>query len=792
MNGNPDSSRQFWSWFRIPILLAVFLGLLASRRWDQLVRPQVWDEEGQLISGCIHHGWGDLLVPVNGYLLFVPKVIVHISLAVSVYQYPLVGTALTWLFTVFVGLAIALSPTHLKGRVFCSMAPFLVPTNPEVFGLTLYSFWWASILLLLLPLWDEARPCFTLRLGLLLAGGMSSPVIVAILPLLYVRAFRYRNSRAEKGLALAGTAVAAVQLHFVATEAVNQKAPAGAFLAHVIPKFCGWFVAGNYSEKPVLLWALGAMVVGMVGTWLLKERRNPAAWMLVALWAAAIALSVARINPTSLNPRVAGPRYFFLPFILTFWMLAQLRCTAADGWARRATAGVAACAILNAIPVWSRGHDDLHWCDHVRSSRLFPRYSIPIQFGRSRLETWSIDEPKAAWTSLFKGEFIHFPGESEKLPTFPYTVLDGRDNAGREESVTEVGGDRRKDLAHGIVLGEGRTAVLCTAHNSGRRQLIFSLRRGDRLRFRSSSKNEDRSLRVIGLESEFIGGLPATGDWKWLDFSNSRLPDRFQVAIEDAGLGPDLWSEISVGRTGDVCIGRNQDGSLEIGVPFRVVPVCVAEWQAHRVAAGTSVVFNAPNSADSSLRWTRDGKGIADGPSGGTSVSGSDGPQLFLSHLDPSVAGTYAVITTDALGATSTDVGKLTVIQDAPKVGIFSYSMRGFVGAGGLSLCFHIVGDCPRTVLIQAVGPDLAESLHGESLSKCRLEIGDSTRILFRNTGWKSGGSGRLLKAALGGTGLADGDSAMLLTLAPGTYSATVLGVDGATGIASLAVAQIP
>ena len=120
--------------WRFLLLFAIFLGILASRRWEQLASPQVWDEEGRLISGCIHNGWFDLLIPVNGYLLLVPKLIVRASLAVSFYRYPLVAAIATLLFNSSVGLAVATAPTRLKGKAFCAAAIYLVPSNTEVFG----------------------------------------------------------------------------------------------------------------------------------------------------------------------------------------------------------------------------------------------------------------------------------------------------------------------------------------------------------------------------------------------------------------------------------------------------------------------------------------------------------------------------------------------------------------------------------------------------------------------------------------------------------------------------------
>src|ERR1700722_165524 len=230
---------------RGPLLLMLLFVLLASRRGSQLASPQVWDEEGAMIGGFLDHGWDDLLRPMNGYLLLVPKLIVGVSLAVSLCHYPAVATALAWALIMAVGLAIALSPTHLRARAACAVAVFAVPTDPEVFGLALYTFWWSSILVLLLAVWDERRPAVALRLAYLVAGGLSSPVIVAVLPVLYFRAWRLRARRPEIGIALAATAICAVQLHFIALGHAGHLSPLGSILRKAVPKLRGGHARGN-------------------------------------------------------------------------------------------------------------------------------------------------------------------------------------------------------------------------------------------------------------------------------------------------------------------------------------------------------------------------------------------------------------------------------------------------------------------------------------------------------------------------------------------------------------------
>jgi hypothetical protein len=522
-------STRYSSGFLGPVVLfAMFLGLLASRRWEQLASPQVWDEDGGVIGGFIGAGWHEFLRPVNGYLILVPKVITGAALAVSIYYFPVVSTVLAWLFTALVALAVARAPTRLRGRALCAAAVFLVPSDPEVLGIPLYTFWWASILLLLVALWDETRPALWLRLGFVAAGGLSSPMILVVLPLLYFRAVRHRTRRSETAVALAATLVAGVQVHYLRAGAAMAR-PSGASIAqYVVPKFCGWFLAGNFFQSGLILWPAGLVVLASAAALCAVGRRNPSAWALVLLYLGAVAASIARVDPSVLHPSLAGPRYFFTPFLLTFWILIQLLLTAETAWLRRAAGFLAALGALNAIPVWTRHHDDLHWAEHVRSGRLFQQYDVPIEYDGSRFSAWSLGEPGATWDRLLRRDWLASPARVEGLATFAYRVVRaGGAGAPRPRGPGALG---------------GRPSISFARSRSGRDEVVIGLRAGDRVRYRSGPVKGFQSMRVVGRENAFIAMLPMTRDWVTLEFSNSGLPDEFNVEVEDLGQGVGEWS----------------------------------------------------------------------------------------------------------------------------------------------------------------------------------------------------------------------------------------------------------
>ena len=120
------------------------------------------------------------------------------------------------------------------------------------------------------------------------------------------------------------------------------------------------------------------------------------------------------------------------------------------------------------------------------------------------------------------------------------------------------------------------------------------------------------------------------------------------------------------------------------------------------------------------------------------------------------------------------------------------------VGTDGEDLFagFSIEGG-PKTVVIRAVGPGLAQLGVADNLAAPKLVVHATTageEIVAANNGW--GGATKLSQAfaQVGAFPLQPtaSDAAVLVTLQPGTYTAHVSGNQGATGLALIEVYELP
>ena len=186
-----------------------------------------------------------------------------------------------------------------------------------------------------------------------------------------------------------------------------------------------------------------------------------------------------------------------------------------------------------------------------------------------------------------------------------------------------------------------------------------------------------------------------------------------------------------------------------------------------------------------------------------TNTSSKDSA-LYIANLAPN--GYTAQI---AGSSGDTGVALAEVYDATPPAGysataprLINLSARDEVGTGGNILIagFVIGGSGSETVLVRASGPALANFGVGGTLPDPKLQLyrsnADGTfTLLGTNVGW---GGDSTIAAAAGSVGAfswglaATPDSAILMTLPPGGYTAQISGAGGDTGIALIEVYEVP
>ncbi len=179
--------------------------------------------------------------------------------------------------------------------------------------------------------------------------------------------------------------------------------------------------------------------------------------------------------------------------------------------------------------------------------------------------------------------------------------------------------------------------------------------------------------------------------------------------------------------------------------------------------------------------------------------------QLSASGFAPTNALESAIMTTLAPGAYTaivlgsdggTGVGLVEIFEvDRPDIPLAGISTRGKVLTGDDVMIggFIIQGSAPQKVVVRARGPSLAAASVPNVLANPSLTLVRSSdqSVIATNDDWQDDPSAAAIQAA----GFAPGDaveSAVMMTLDPGAYTAIVSGVGGSTGVGIVEVFSVP
>ncbi len=175
-------------------------------------------------------------------------------------------------------------------------------------------------------------------------------------------------------------------------------------------------------------------------------------------------------------------------------------------------------------------------------------------------------------------------------------------------------------------------------------------------------------------------------------------------------------------------------------------------------------------------QWFKDGEILLD----------AEEALVEITSIDTDDEGEYSVLVSNDSGSVLAGPVRVRMIRES----LFNIATRGYVGSGGEIMIagFIISGTNPRRVLIRGVGKSLEQSGLTGALEDPRLVIFNiEGQEVARVDNWKEEANWEEIEQVsptVGAAPLLDpNESAMLVTLDPGLYTAHLSGQDGGTGI---------
>ncbi len=295
--------------------------------------------------------------------------------------------------------------------------------------------------------------------------------------------------------------------------------------------------------------------------------------------------------------------------------------------------------------------------------------------------------------------------------------------------------------------------------------------------------------------------VPLAGTSFGVDFNP--VPDRLRIV---SNTGQNLRVNVD---TGAVTV----DGPLAFGATdtnASISPQVAAAGYTNSVAgraATTTTLFNIDFGRDVLVRQDPPNNGtlVTVGALGVDFTSSSDidifGPNAaFAVNNSGNVATLYSLnLTTGAATSVGTFPAGTTVVDIAfdvkePGLGIVNTSARGVVaaGEGAVITGFVVGGISPVNILVVARGPSLTQFGVTTALADTRVSLFRGSTLLETNDDWQTGTRTAEITASTFAPG-SPRESAVLMTLAPGAYTAVVNGAGtSTTGVAIVEVYELP
>ena len=182
-----------------------------------------------------------------------------------------------------------------------------------------------------------------------------------------------------------------------------------------------------------------------------------------------------------------------------------------------------------------------------------------------------------------------------------------------------------------------------------------------------------------------------------------------------------------------------------------------------------------------------------------TSNTSKDSALIFSGNSSLNKASYSAVVSSSSsnTGTTLLEIYDATTTYTTTTPRLINLSSLSSVQAGGNALTagFVIGGSTSKTVLIRAAGPSLAQYGISSYIPDPQITLFSGSNTLASNAGWAADSQISTVAATVGAFSwgkTSTADSAILITLAPGSYTAQVNGVSGDTGATLIEVYDVP
>jgi hypothetical protein len=381
-------------------LIATATAISMARRPDEFHARYVWAEESVIVRNWLHDGWTSVFHPIQGDFLPVTAGTIGVASRLDFLHFPTIDYV-TAVLAFAVTCALLLVPASRWGGmpVRATMVLFLaiVPVDPEVYDVALYTFWWSSLWPLIVLGWKRRPGKFGFLV--LMVAGLNSMAAAATFVVYLICGLRERSrSMLAASGGLGALAVLHAVLYLTSDRHASHQLEIVKSLEQTFVNASQFVVRPVLGDRPVdhlLETAIGAVVIAiMLGCALALRGLDAKVAALEILAVSGIYSFLSSVPaPFIAHPILAGGRYFFLPFAAWGLLLVHLVSRARrESVVAVVAAFMLAWALARVPDAFDRRSERWDWRAEVekcaQSHRA--RYTLPIQFNGLRVNAWSL------------------------------------------------------------------------------------------------------------------------------------------------------------------------------------------------------------------------------------------------------------------------------------------------------------------------------------------------------------------------------------------------------------------